>query len=76
MNRMEIFRKHFPADDPNYGDAMIDSAEVIDGEYLSGTFDWYLDECGYKPEDIGVWKRIQPSIPERINNSRDHMKSR
>ena len=54
MNRMEIFRKHFPADDPNYGDAMIDSAEVIDGEYLSGTFDWYLDECGYKPEDIGV----------------------
>ena len=54
MNRMEIFRKHFPADDPNYGDAMIDSAEVIDGEYLSGTFDWYLNECGYKPEDIGV----------------------
>lgn len=54
MNRMEIFRKHFPADDPNYGDAMIESEEVIDGEYLSGTFDWYLDECGYKPEEIGV----------------------
>ena len=54
MNRMEMFRKHFPADDPNYGDAMIESEEVIDGEYLSGTFDWYLDECGYKPEEIGV----------------------
>lgn len=54
MNRMEIFRKHFPADDPNYGDAMIDSEEVIDGEYLSGTFDWYLADGDYKPEDIGV----------------------
>lgn len=52
-DRMKKFREHFP-NEGRFDDNCIDSDEVIDGEYLEGTFDGWLDETGYKPEDIGV----------------------
>lgn len=57
MTRMEKFRTHFPSDDPSFGESMIDTAECIDGEYLEGSFDDYLFETGYSPEEIGVSKK-------------------
>jgi len=54
MTRMELFRRHFPEGHPRFGKEQIDSAEVIDGEYVEGSFDSYLKSTGYKPEDIGV----------------------
>ena len=54
MTRMELFRRHFPEGHPRFGKEQIDSAEVIDGEYVEGSFDSYLESTGYKPEDIGV----------------------
>ena len=57
-SRMELFRQHFPeppeGTHSRYDSTQIDSEEVIDGEYLSGSFDWYFEETGYNPEDIGV----------------------
>ncbi len=54
MNRMELFRRHFPEEHPRFGKEQIGSAEVIDGEYVEGSFDSYLEGTGYKPEEIGV----------------------
>lgn len=54
MNRMELFRRHFPEEHPRFGKDQIDSTEVIDGEYCEGSFDSYLEGTGYKPEEIGV----------------------
>ena len=77
--RMKKFREHFP-DEPNgrYNSVEIDSVDVIDGEYLSGTFDRYLEETGYSPEDIGVSEKAiiqryreretEKSIPALIEN--------
>lgn len=54
MTRMEMFRQFFPENDPLYGKEQIDTPEVIDGEYLSGAFDGFLEETGLSPEEIGV----------------------
>lgn len=51
-DRMKKFRQFFPEN------KTIDSAEVIDGEYLSGYFDEWLDETGVKPEEIGVSEEV------------------
>ena len=54
MTRMDMFRQFFPENDPLDGKEQIDTPEVIDGEYLSGAFDGFLEETGLSPEEIGV----------------------